>query len=787
MDNKGYIFSTDAVLALVVFFVIAGSLLTYYTLPSYLGADHQHLEAEADDALATLNSDGTLTAAMLKINSGDDAQKAEGIKLLKDKLNLILPSDTAYDLKINEVSEGISDDKGILVSNNKASRYIVLSSPAEGWLGRAWFKLEEVDFVEQKINITQTLWNFHNYLGNFLPWSQSYKFNSSTYWGITKYGGNKVNIGFSVPPDAKLENAYFLMGCRSGIPMGKFSSNYNEAYYGITHNFTGLNQSWAADVTFNNINTYKVPNSTKPNSAFKQILVTADEKQYPTYNAKVNISINDLRNGLNNFYVKFSDTDPKLKSWYNGASGNYNYYSAYSYPNTYAYYFANYYNMPWFAILADYETSILIPEGINTDKIMFGNCAGAALPAKASNGDTLNYYITYDLDTGVSVKHTPTRAVNFKNYIGKDSTLANGIPFVLDKGDAGNGYAIDDPGSAVAVVQEIDLTTKNPKITDDNVKIMDAYTVINAYGATDEILVEVNNGDGWKTIFFSPLKQKDVSYTNLNDGYGNTPGTLEIKPYLKSGVVNKVRVTVWDDVASTDYDFVGIVDSYSVVSYTKMPIKWENFAFDNYQSNVVGNKSNSYSQTKSFVVGTNPDCEKVLFFFGLGADTTHVKLEAISGSNTEVLYDSDTIPFALDIGALDASNKQLFTIPRGGENYTAKPGTYQIKLTAYVKEAWKSGDKWSGNSNQYPENASAAVEVYSGSRIAVVYPKFLANEWSSAYASTPGAAKAKAIESLIQSLQTSGFSVDSSQIQTEALYTGDMPNTIPIRLDLWRS
>jgi hypothetical protein len=71
MDNRGYIFSTDAVLALVIFFVIAGSILTYYTLPSYLGADHQHLEAEADSALALLTTDGDLQAAILKINSND--------------------------------------------------------------------------------------------------------------------------------------------------------------------------------------------------------------------------------------------------------------------------------------------------------------------------------------------------------------------------------------------------------------------------------------------------------------------------------------------------------------------------------------------------------------------------------------------------------------------------------------------------------------------------------------------------------------------------------------------
>ena len=215
MDNRGYIFSTDAVLALVIFFVIAGSLLTYYTLPSYIGADHQHLEAEADSALALLTSSDDLQIAILKLKSNDPQKQLEGKELLKGKLNLILPADVAYDLKIDDESTGISNDRGILTSNNLVSRYSVISAPAEGWIGRAWYKLEDVQFVEKKINTTQTLWNFHNYLANFPNWNGGSKFRTYEYWGIQSTSDKRPKpIDFSIPLDAKLKRAFVIVGCQ---------------------------------------------------------------------------------------------------------------------------------------------------------------------------------------------------------------------------------------------------------------------------------------------------------------------------------------------------------------------------------------------------------------------------------------------------------------------------------------------------------------------------------------------------------------------------------------------
>ena len=45
MDEKGFIFTTDAILALVVMIVFTASIVTYGLLPIYQGENQQHLEA----------------------------------------------------------------------------------------------------------------------------------------------------------------------------------------------------------------------------------------------------------------------------------------------------------------------------------------------------------------------------------------------------------------------------------------------------------------------------------------------------------------------------------------------------------------------------------------------------------------------------------------------------------------------------------------------------------------------------------------------------------------------
>ena len=71
MDDKGFIFTADAALALIVVFVFTGSIVTYSVLPIYQGEDHQHLESLASSALSVMDQSGTLREAAVDYSSND--------------------------------------------------------------------------------------------------------------------------------------------------------------------------------------------------------------------------------------------------------------------------------------------------------------------------------------------------------------------------------------------------------------------------------------------------------------------------------------------------------------------------------------------------------------------------------------------------------------------------------------------------------------------------------------------------------------------------------------------
>jgi hypothetical protein len=69
----------------------------------------------------------------------------------------------------------------------------------------------------------------------------------------------------------------------------------------------------------------------------------------------------------------------------------------------------------------------------------------------------------------------------------------------------------------------------------------------------------------------------------------------------------------------------------------------------------------------------------------------------------------------------------------------------------------------------------------------VISPALLRSIWSESYASTPEEAKKASHAALISQLQSMGFKdIDENLIVDEAMYTGDVPNSIPVRLDLWQ-
>ncbi|MBC7100981.1 MAG: hypothetical protein H5T40_05060 [Methanobacteriales archaeon] len=695
MDERGFIFTTDATLALVIFFILTTSILTYYILPAYMGSDHQRLEAMAADTLEIMRQDGTLYAAAIKYAAGNQSA-AQAI--LQPELESLIPPDTGYKLTIGPYPP-VADDRGIGVPKDVASRAIVISGPREGWLGRAWYKIEEIRMEDQRVNSTTTLWNFHNWLTNFDQWSGGLR--TCHYWGG---GSSPTSIPFTVPSNDIIWGKFLLGSCNKN----------NGPSYGATVYINGQPYNISnSSFTFLNVRPGTSPS-------------------HRMYNYQGNIS--NLVGGSNNFYVDFQQMN-QFQS----------------------------YDMPWFSILANYTTTIKVPKGIITRTFTFNDAAGLAVPnAQDLDGDgqANEYGRIYDLQTGSLSNLNSARIIAWNSMVGQNHSYSDGQPFVITNVNGENGCA-------VSVVQDIDIPAGS--------RIFDAYTVINPYGGVDNALVEVWNGTAWNVAFCS-FDYGGVDYSARGDGYGNVPGIIYIRDYLRAGRTNKVRITIWDQVPGNDYDLVGLVDCYSTVSYSALPIQWQNFPFPSYQ-----NSTNTTAPISTFTIG--PDAQRVILFLGTGLDTRNVSVEVRNSTSGWVQLYSGPPQFAIDIGSIDVMGSKIFTKSGTPENYTTKPGNYYIRVTVKSSASWESGDI-GGTSGIYQSYSNA--EIYSGTRVAVIYPKFLANMWASAYADDAYVAQAMARQNLIDMLEQSGYIVDPNLIKTEALYTGNLPNALPVRLDLWR-
>ncbi|MCG2828431.1 hypothetical protein [Methanothermobacter sp. K4] len=683
-DEGGFIFTTDAVLALIVVFIFTASIVTYFALPNYMGSDHQHLEALAADALDVMRQDGTLysAAAMYSRNNTAGAEN-----VIRSELRSLLPPGVGYEFKMGPYPT-LRNDSGILVARDTASRAIVISGPEEGWLGRAWYKMEEVTLEDQEINFTTTVWNFHNWLTNF--WNTLY---SRPYWG---YQTAPQNITFSVP-STNIHWGKFLLGS---------CNRQNRSSYG-------------ANVVINN-----VPHVVR-NDSFTFLNLRPGTTRELMYNYQGNIT--SLVGGSNRFYVQFTNMTTT------GSTD---------------------YDLPWFSVIANYTNTIKVPKGIITRTYPFNDVAGLAVPGltRLDNNGTMGYGRIYDLNTGTVTNLNTRRVIAWSSMVRQNHLYSDGLPFVID---SVNGGSAD--GCAVSVTQDVPIPTGS--------RILDAYTVVNPYGGVDNALVEVWNGTAWNVAFCS-FNYGGVTYSAVSDGYGNVPGIIYIRDYLRAGQTNKVRVTIWDNVPGQDYDLVGLVDCYSTVSYTSLPIQWNNYPFASYQ-----NSTNVSAPVRQFAIGS--DAKKVLLFMGAGLDTKTIRVEVKNSTSAWTQLYNGPVPFSLDIGAIDVAGSRIFTTGGTPGNYSTRPGTYDIRVTINSGQGWESGD--------------SNAEIYSGTRVAVIYPKFLANMWATEYSNDAYTAQALARQELIAMLQASGYNIDPSLIRTEALYTGDIPNSLPVRLTLWRS
>ena len=708
MDDKGFIFTADAALALIVVIVLTATVTAYTLLPYYQGEDHQHLEALADSVLETMEQSGQLRTDAVYYSSGNATLIAQANNDLNSTLGTLVPSGIAYRITMSTGTPyqvtNTTGTRNLITSNDIATKVKVISGPQEGWVGRAYYKIEEVQFQDQTDTAVTTLWNFHNWLQNFDPWDGG--LNTYKYWGAsgTSSSSNPKNISFYIPSNGTINGAKFLVGSAdSGSGYG-----YNPSAYGANFILNG-NQT----------------NHNILSGNFGTSLYSGGVGYM--YNYLGNITSSELNSGTNNFYIKFN------------ANSNQ--------------------EMPWFSIIGNYTTSMKIPMGVTTTKFMFPDIAGVGQKSGSTS-------LQYDLNSGTTT-NPAGRSISWSTL--QTSDINTSTPFAITNLPSGTST-----GSAVASVSNVYLPP--------GTRLFDAYTVVNPYGGCDRAIVQVKNSNGWQTVFTS-FDYGSTDDTERNDGgYGNLPGIINIAPYLTSGN-NTVRIILWDDVNSqgSDYDLVGLTNCYSELTYSQLPIRWDTFPFESHQYSSVK------AQSQNFNIAA--DAQEALLFVGTGLDTRSVAVTVKNqnSSTTTTIY-NNSVPYYLNLGDLDAGQTtHIITKINANGTYSLVPGNYTLSVTVYPGSAYESGDfGGSGSSTPVSLTNTANPEIFSGTRISVIYPKFLSSIWADSFASNPNDAKINATNSLINELQSYGYTVDTSQIKTEAIYSGDVPNSIPVRLELWK-
>lgn len=716
MDEKGFIFTADASLAMVVVIVFTVTVASYIMLPMYMGQDHQHLEALADSALQVMEQDGTLDSASVAALSNSSNATDESKLILSASIDNLIPNGVGYRLTINPGTpvsvERNSSSTGYLYNKDTVTRVRVISGPQQGWWGRAWFKSEPVEFTNQQVNLTTTSWMFHNWLTNFYPWSQDGNLKNYPYWGG---GSSYQTIQFAIPDGATILGAKYLQG--SSTSQLVLYDRWGYPYWWGPMPTT--NSSFGTKTYINPSSGYPALVANPNQFTFLNQRVGSNEFMY---NYQGNIPVNYLKPGLNNFYVNFI------------TNSSYNY------------------NMPWFSILSTYTTSITVPVNVSTNKLPFQNAAGLAKNNNATDGI---YGINYNLDTGQKTNLYTLRSISWSAMLNHDNIYSDGVPFVITGVRGGS-----EAGSAVSVVKDVNIPS------DEN--ILDAYVVVNSWGAVDNTLVEVwdDQSNTWRTVFCSfdveePVGSNNwIDYSDRADGYGNLPGIIYIGEELRQGAHNKVRITTWDNVPSSDYDLVGLQDSYIMLSTSEFKIKWDTYPFNSHQAN-----DNTEVQTKSFAL--TEDSQKAMLFLGVGLNTRNIQIDY--GSNSQILYQGSVVPFSLDLAALDAQKgfHKITTSNSTATNYTLVPGNYPLRVSVTgPNNDWESGD-WNGN-----------AAIFSGTRIAVINPQ-IQNEWSTGMGSTAEEAMQNATANLLNKYPK------AQNIHTSALYAGNTPNAVTVRLELW--
>jgi len=209
MKNKGFIFTMDAVLALIPLFIILASVSSMADTATPAGFQLLASERLAQDTLLILDRNGSLRDVSIKyqtgVRRGSVILQNEAMADLNESLNTTLPDYLRYEIDVVTPEGNFNLTNG---DSSLAENLISISSttvgPPEGWAGFAWYKVEEANFIDTNRTAVSTAWNFHNWLSNF------YSDYCTDGWG-----DNGASISFSIPANATLHNAYYMLGAGS--------------------------------------------------------------------------------------------------------------------------------------------------------------------------------------------------------------------------------------------------------------------------------------------------------------------------------------------------------------------------------------------------------------------------------------------------------------------------------------------------------------------------------------------------------------------------------------------
>jgi hypothetical protein len=135
----------------------------------------------------------------------------------------------------------------------------------------------------------------------------------------------------------------------------------------------------------------------------------------------------------------------------------------------------------------------------------------------------------------------------------------------------------------------------------------------------------------------------------------------------------------------------------------------------------------------------------------------------------------------LNLAELDASlpaNQHILTTTTSTpSDYELIPGSYTVRVTVTgPTNNWESGD----------ENSNA--EIFSGTKVTVLYPEFIDMLWKEAYSATATEAEEKARRALSDAL-SSEYGIDvpwnSTAILSESIWASGDPLPTYVKLQIW--